>query len=312
MKRASFVLLSMTAVASFLGGLSPGAALAQQEGVSVGSNVTVYDPPAYASAAVSLEDMATARPMPLPRVDFQPAGRMLDDVSTERSGSPGFSPGARGTGRISPMSLPEAAYPAPNRLMNDLGGGFITQEYGTSNHPFTTARVDTSGRNVSWTFPYSPAGKLYFKIGTATYVCSASLIKRGVIVTAAHCVAAFGRKTFYTGWQFVPAKYNSWAPFGVWGAATAVIKTSYFDGTDVCAPGASGIVCQNDVAVIRLAGQAGSDLVTAGTASRRATWRSSASSGIPARTTPATSCTAPTRKASSAAASRATPSGAHE
>jgi len=43
-------------------------------------------------------------------------------------------------------------------------------------------------------------------------------IKRGVVVTAAHCIADFGKKQFYTNWRFVPGYRNGTAPFG---AATA-------------------------------------------------------------------------------------------
>ena len=135
------------------------------------------------------------------------------------------------------------------------GSGVEPQEYGTGGVPFTTSRVDTVANNVSKTYPFRAAGKLYFQNGATWYVCSASLIKRGVIVTAAHCVAEFGKKRFYRNFQFVPAKYNALAPFGTWYAESAYVKTSYFDGTDPCA--VRGIVCANDVAVIRIAPKSG-------------------------------------------------------
>ena len=89
----------------------------------------------------------------------------------------------------------------------------------------------------------------------ATYVCSASLIKPGIVVTAAHCVANFGVKKLYTNWRFVPAYNNGSAPFGVWTVASARLMTSYFNGTDSCA--VSGVVCANDVALLTLNAQAG-------------------------------------------------------
>jgi Trypsin len=81
-------------------------------------------------------------------------------------------------------------------------------------------------------------------------VCSASLISRGLVVTAAHCVAAFGQQQYYSGWQFVPGYHNGTAPFGVWSVRSALVLTSYLDGTDPCAM--AGIVCQDDVAVLLL------------------------------------------------------------
>jgi V8-like Glu-specific endopeptidase len=135
------------------------------------------------------------------------------------------------------------------------GDAVAPQEFGTSNHPFTTSRVNVSGNTTSKYYPYRAAGKLFFNIGASTYVCSASLIKRGVIVTAAHCVANFGASQFYTNWRFVPAYNNGTAPYGTWTARSATVLTSYFNGTDSCA--VRGVVCQNDVAVITLNAQGG-------------------------------------------------------
>ena len=81
-------------------------------------------------------------------------------------------------------------------------------------------------------------------------MCSASLIRRGVVVTAAHCVANFGQQQYYSGWQFVPGYRNGIAPFGVWSVRSAIVLTSYLDGTDPCA--VAGIVCQDDVALLLL------------------------------------------------------------
>jgi V8-like Glu-specific endopeptidase len=81
------------------------------------------------------------------------------------------------------------------------------------------------------------------------------MIKPGIVVTAAHCVANYGQKQFYTGWQFAPAYRNGAAPYGVWGAATAYILTSYYNGTDGCYQ--YGVICPDDVALIVLTGTPG-------------------------------------------------------
>jgi hypothetical protein len=75
------------------------------------------------------------------------------------------------------------------------------------------------------------------------------LIKRGVVVTAAHCVAAFGTKRFYKNWQFIPGQRKA-GGLGVWTVQAALVLPSYLDGTDSCA--VVGIVCQDDVAVLLL------------------------------------------------------------
>jgi hypothetical protein len=84
------------------------------------------------------------------------------------------------------------------------------------------------------------------------FICSASLIKRGIIVTAAHCVANYGRRQFYTNFEYHPARYDGFAPYGVWTVNGRWVMASYFNGTDVCAPGAPGVICRNDIAVLRV------------------------------------------------------------
>ena len=128
--------------------------------------------------------------------------------------------------------------------------GVTPQDFGTNHHPFDTARADLNGQATNTHYPYRVAGKLFFNIGSSTFICSASLIKRGVVVTAAHCVANFGHSQFYSNWQFVPGYRNGVAPYGVQTVASATVLTSYFNGTDSCA--VSGIVCQDDVALLRL------------------------------------------------------------
>ena len=146
----------------------------------------------------------------------------------------------------------------PPQKLSDIQGdleGTAPQEFGTSNHPFTTNRANPAGINITNKYPFRAAGKLFFNIGSTTYLCSASLIKKGVVVTAAHCVALFGAQQFYSNWRFVPAYNNGTAPYGVWTAATAWVMTSYYSGTESCA--VSGVVCPNDVAVIVLNPQGG-------------------------------------------------------
>ncbi len=167
------------------------------------------------------------------------------DVSSQSLGVPGFARGAVGNGKQTPVRLPVGNGPA---VSTDFD--VSPQEFGTSNHPFTTKRVDLPASNtttnsltngVSLRWPYRITGKLFFNIGTSTYVCSASLIKRGVIVTAAHCVANYGKKQFYTNWRFVPAYYNGLAPYGAWSVNGRWVTSSYYNGTDTCSTPGIGL-----------------------------------------------------------------------
>ncbi|KVE44969.1 hypothetical protein WS69_18775 [Burkholderia sp. BDU5] len=195
-------------------------------------------------------DFKNALPMPLPKPILAPP-TMLDSLMYNAKpalGTPGYARGGAGDGKQRPVQLV-----APVNLNQ---GGIEPQEYGSSNQPYTTSQVNAYGDNTQYYYPFRPAGKLFFNIGSATYLCSASLIKPGVVVTAAHCVANFGQRQFYSNWVFVPDYSNGTAPYGVWSGASATIMTSYYDGTDPCA--VAGVVCQDDVAVIVLVPQGGS------------------------------------------------------
>ncbi|MDR4306841.1 trypsin-like serine protease [Chelatococcus sambhunathii] len=192
-------------------------------------------------------DYENAKPFKLPRSNAAPvsqAALLADGASVKFPGAPGFEKGAEGDGKETPKKLPVS------KALAEEEDGVAPQEYGTNKHPYTTSLSQFYSQGY-----YRPAGKLFFKDGSSSFVCSASLIKRGLVVTAAHCVSSFGARRFYTGFQFVPAYNKGTAPFGVWTSVQARVMTSYFNGTDSCA--VSGVVCANDVAVIVLAAQSG-------------------------------------------------------
>jgi V8-like Glu-specific endopeptidase len=81
------------------------------------------------------------------------------------------------------------------------------------------------------------------------------MIKRGIVVTAAHCVANYGQSQFYHNWHFYPGYRNGIAPYGNWTVYQAWVKTAYLNGTDNCAQ--YGVVCPDDVATLILNPQSG-------------------------------------------------------
>jgi V8-like Glu-specific endopeptidase len=188
-------------------------------------------------------DFVNAKPMPLPSNPLPPdtTKAMIEALESKQSvGTSGGASGAEGTGITSAEFLGTPA--AANEV--------APQDYGTNNHPFTTVRADMFSINTNKTYPYRPAGKLFFNIGTAPYICSASLIAPGLVVTAAHCVANYGASQFYSGWQFVPGYRNGAAPYHKWKAVQAWILTAYYNGSDGCA--VYGVVCPDDVAILIL------------------------------------------------------------
>ena len=140
--------------------------------------------------------------------------------------------------------------------------------YGNKKYSYTTAVVKplsapkkTNLANVATSArPYLTAGKLWTLMGGSWYVCSGSLIGKGVVVTAAHCVADWGGGSSSVATQvyFIPAatKNNSIAsnagPIGSWSFRDIIVPTCYLNGT--CTNTASGVISSNDLALVVLAG----------------------------------------------------------
>jgi V8-like Glu-specific endopeptidase len=250
MKKKSVKLCWMLVPAVFALVLFVGGALADQGKVTqLPNGVSSYAPTGMNGAI----DFKNAKAFPLPISNIAPNApyEVLGEVAYP--GAPGFVPGATGSGKMNTQILFDPNTPsAPASFESDET--VEPQEFGTQNHPFTTSRVDvlSTTNAVSKLYPFRAAGKLYFKKGTANYVCSASLIKKGLLVTAAHCVADFGKNTWHNTYVYAPALWGATAPYGTWQGLKAYALTAYLNGTDPCAAGASGVVCRDDVAVIVL------------------------------------------------------------
>lgn len=218
-----------------------------QEVRTLGS-ITHLEIPVQTNQTVGGIDFSNARAMPLPTPNVAPPTQADALLRTPALGAPGSVAGGVGDGKQHPVQL---ATPQTVNSQDEVS----PQEFGSSSQPFTSNRVNALGDNTQFYYAYRPTGKLFFNIGSATYMCSASLIKPGVVVTAAHCVANFGQRQFYSNWVFVPSYSNGVAPYGVWHAASATVMTAYYNGTDSCA--VSGVVCQDDVALLTLQPQGG-------------------------------------------------------
>jgi hypothetical protein len=138
--------------------------------------------------------------------------------------------------------------------------GPTRQAYGAHRIPYTSTRVQlgsssynsTVGPNfLGTTTPYRQVGKLRTDQGD----CTATLIRRSVIVTAAHCIQDFGsRSNIGSGFTFVPGYYGPGAtaaqraPYGEWRWAALWRPASWANGTDT----GEGAARNNDIAVIIL------------------------------------------------------------
>ena len=169
-----------------------------------------------------------------------------------------------------PLAPPAADSAVAEPRSSVLGGGVRAgtgastapspRAFGSFGIPFTSTRVSagpsTSNKSnpnfLATTFPYRAVGKLLFSQG----YCSASVILRSVIVTAAHCIQTFGSgAAIFTNHRFIPAHYQPGktealrAPYGTWTWAALARPASWADGTDT----GSGAARDNDLAVIVLA-----------------------------------------------------------
>lgn len=175
----------------------------------------------------------------------QPTPDTTDAVALPRAGD--LTPGAMSGAYTARSSSPLTEH--------------LERAFGSFGIPYTSTRVahnatkvkPTSPAFLSSTYPYRAIGRLTFSDGTGSYICSASLIRRSVIVTAAHCIQGFGSgASFYSNWQFTPGYYNAGTkavqPYGVWNWAQAVVSASWSSGSD----SGTGAARNNDLAVIVL------------------------------------------------------------
>lgn len=218
--------------------------------------------PANNNRADNNIDFANAKAFALPQAteavsvqaDQDLISNLVNRYQSSAAAAGGVAAGSEGDGASNAVELGTPS--ATSDLLESQE--FEQQQFGTSNHPFTNARADLSSPTNTMS-PYRASGRLFFRVPGATRDswCSASLIKRGVVVTAAHCVARYGARTFYSNWRFVPGYRNLVAPYRSWNVSQAWVMTAYFAGAaGQCAAIAPGVVCKDDVAVLELAPQA--------------------------------------------------------
>lgn len=134
--------------------------------------------------------------------------------------------------------------------------------------PFTSKRVSaatstaiaaSSNAYLSSTFPYSAVGKLSFQAYGADTFCSASVILKGVIVTAAHCMQDYGAGSERFGsYVFRPSSYQGSSPYGEWIPIASLWPNTWSKGNDI----GEGSAVDNDLAVMILAKNASGQFVS--------------------------------------------------
>jgi V8-like Glu-specific endopeptidase len=110
-------------------------------------------------------------------------------------------------------------------------GSVTPSAVGTQGLQFTSSQVYPSQADTS--YPTRATGKLWFEKvpGSGSWwVCSASMIKPGIVATAGHCVSS-GTGSWYGSFQFVPGYRSGAAPYGTWTSwASATTTGEWFSG----------------------------------------------------------------------------------
>jgi len=140
----------------------------------------------------------------------------------------------------------------------------LQRDFGSFGIPYTTARVQEGNRStqasdanrLSTTYPYRALGRLTYINGGISFACSASVIARSIILTAAHCVQDLGDgDVYFTNFRFRPGHYGASgataeqiSPYGAWSPFLVMRAGSWGDGTDV----GSGAARENDLALLAM------------------------------------------------------------
>ena len=156
------------------------------------------------------ESLANAQPMLL----LANPNAVALEAAAQASGTPVSLPGKRPTAPASADSATRLYDPAQVKIQVEAGD-IESQAAGSYKAHFTSARVNPPA--LETIFPNRTVGKLFFSKRTGgDFVCSASVIRQRIVLTAGHCVhsGSGGSAGFHRNFLFVPAFRDGAAPLG--------------------------------------------------------------------------------------------------
>jgi V8-like Glu-specific endopeptidase len=201
--------------------LAVGPAANAADSQSAGGTVSINNPASMQSdnAYWTAERFKAAKPLPLPmaKPGAASSGATTTEPAQQAAGSDGHAPSIN-------------LVPAGQQLFPSEVDGAMRSEVlepratGTFGAPYTSTRVfplfsgSVAPYSADRAYPYRTVGTLFFSINGAPYLCSASVIKPRVVLTAGHCLhSGNGAPSgWYSNWVFVPAYRNGTAPFNSW------------------------------------------------------------------------------------------------
>lgn len=209
-------------------------AFANQSNIIVKNNDNISAVEAYWTP----ERLRTAKPLDMPKVNPQ----KIQKISKEQYMKDHVSGGEGEDGKPPEDNITPDTHQIfkPIELPSDIS----KNDFGTRNEQFSSTQLVPLTADLS--YPYRAVGKLFFTIpGQGNFVCSASVIKPRVVVTAGHCVHAGsgGDAGYFTNWLFIPAFRDGAAPYQSW-------SWSYVATTNSWATGGGGVPNAGDYAMI--------------------------------------------------------------
>ncbi|HEV7671343.1 MAG TPA: trypsin-like serine protease [Thermoanaerobaculia bacterium] len=228
--RCTAITAALLAIVAFAAPTSASAASgwASMENTQKSSSLSYWTP----------EMIRSARPLPLPKISANAvAGNEIEaDAAVEANGTPTGADGAPPRYKV-PANLVtrdadyDAGEIAAARAALEEYDAIEGDNFGTLNGQFSSSRVFPDAATTA--YPYLTVGKLFFTIpGQGNFICSGSVIKKRVILTAGHCVhSGNGQQNgFYSNFLFIPAYRNNVRPAGTWDWNYVAVTGTWFSG----------------------------------------------------------------------------------
>jgi len=186
------------------------------------------------------ERLRDARPMPLPTPTNRSPAAELQQLEPEGGSARAVSVIGSGRGptvRVRPdrsTRLFTPAEPATVTTEEATDGapedGAVTRDASSGNGHYSSQPLVP--RSAASSDPYRRVGKLFFrKPGQGDFVCSASVLRPRILLTAGHCVhSGKGANGFFDNFRFVPAFDNGNAPYGSWNWAFVWTTNTWING----------------------------------------------------------------------------------
>lgn len=225
------------------------------------SEVLTKENDTYSTASMAVDNYWTptrlmnAKPMPIPQVVTHNKNEVLLSAINNSSIKKGHVEGGDGQPpKINvKIDFQHLFIPTQNSVFKtNENSMFATFDRGEHHDRGTLKEDFSSSRLVPMTadlvYPYRAVGKLFFTIpGEGDFVCSASVLRPRVLITAGHCVhkGSGGTAGFYTNWKFIPAYRDGNAPLQTW-------NWTYVATTKTWATGNGGVPNAADYAMIEL------------------------------------------------------------